>query len=122
MLGRVVPSRYRERSTGAMLTMLCGAVIRCELFRLIVDGREDLSVRLLLFLNKTIVGTCGGRNGERQVPTRRDRSCKGHIGEKGGTQLLGITDRRKKYRVFLAHGLGQVKRINGNSLAVRGEA
>jgi hypothetical protein len=76
----------------------------------------------LLFLNKTNVGTCGGRNGGQQVPTRRDRSCKGHISEKDGTQLLGRTDRRGKYRVFLAHGLGQVKRINGCRLAVRGEA
>jgi hypothetical protein len=117
MLGRIVPSRYRERSTGAMLTMLCGVANRYDGSRLIVDASEDLSVRLLLFLNKTNVGTCGGGNGEHQVPARRDRSCKGYIGEKNGTQLLRRTDRREKYRVFLAHGFGQIKRIYGNRLA-----
>jgi hypothetical protein len=78
-----------------------------------------VNVRLFLFLKKTNVGTCGGRNGGQLVPTRRDRSCKGHISEKSGTQLLGRADRREKCRVSLAHGPGEVKRINANRLAAR---
>ena len=83
---------------------------------------EDVNFRLFLFLNRTNGGTFGGRNGRQLVPTRRDRSCKGHISENRGTQLLARADKREKYEVFLAHWPGEVKRIDANRPAACGEA